>query len=98
MQRDWVGRSVGAGKSCGTLESGKWVGPAKSLAGGEVVAVNEDLVGNPSIANDDPYDAGWLIILKPEDWDSVKGSLVTGSNVSEPYEAKMDSEGFGGCA
>ena len=33
-----VGRSVKAGKSCGTLESGKWVGPAKSAAGGEIVA------------------------------------------------------------
>ena len=92
-----VGRSVRAGKSCGTLESGKWVGPAKSLAGGEVVAVNDALVNEPSIANDDPYDA-WLIILKPEDWDSVKGSLVIGSDVAAPYEAKMDSEGFGGCA
>ena len=38
-----VGRSVQPGKSCGTLESGKWVGPAKSAAGGEVVAVNEAL-------------------------------------------------------
>ena len=85
-----VGRSVRAGKSCGTLESGKWVGP--------VVAVNEDLVAEPSIANDDPYERGWLIILKPEDWDSVKGSLVAGSDVSGPYEAKMDAEGFGGCA
>ena len=92
-----VGRSVRAGKSCGTLESGKWVGPAKSAAGGEVVAVNEDLMANPSLANDDPYDAGWLVILKPEDWDSVKGSLVIGSDVSAPYEAKMDSEGFAGC-
>ena len=27
-----VGRSVRAGKSCGTLESGKWVGPARSAA------------------------------------------------------------------
>ena len=62
------------------------------------MAVNEDLVGNPSIANDDPYDAGWLVILKPDDWDSVKGSLVTGSDVTAPYEAKMDAEGFGGCA
>jgi glycine cleavage system H protein len=92
-----VGRDVRAGKSCATLESGKWVGPAKSAAGGEVVAVNEDLVGDPSIANDDPYDAGWLIILKPEEWDSVKASLVKGSDVATPYEAKMDSEGFGGC-
>ena len=92
-----VGRSVRAGKSCGTLESGQWVGPAKSLAGGEVVAVNEDLVANPSIANDDPYSAGWLVVLKPDDWDSVKGSLVPGREVSGAYEAKMDSEGFGGC-
>ena len=86
-----------AGKSCGTLESGKWVGPAKSLAGGEVVAVNDALVEEPSIANDDPYEKGWLLILKPDDWDSVKGSLVPGSDVTAAYEAKMDSEGFGGC-
>ncbi len=33
-----VGRSVPPGKSCATLESGKWVGPAKSAAGGEVWA------------------------------------------------------------
>ena len=92
-----VGRSVRAGKSCATLESGKWVGPAKSAAGGEVIAINEDLASNPTIANDDPYQAGWLVVLKPEDWDSVKGSLVPGSDVAAPYEAKMDSEGFGGC-
>ena len=93
-----VGRSVRAGRSCATVESGKWVGPAKSAAGGEVVAVNDALVADPSIANDDPYDAGWLAILKPDDWDSVVGSLVVGSEVAAPYEAKMDSEGFGGCA
>ena len=92
-----VGRSVRAGKSCGTLESGKWVGPAKSLAGGEVVEVNEELVNNPSLANDDPYVAGWLVVLKPDDWDSVKSSLTQGTDVAAPYEAKMDAEGFGGC-
>ena len=92
-----VGRAVRAGKSCATLESGKWVGPAKSAAGGEVVAINEDLAANPSLANEDSYEAGWLVILQPEDWDSVKGSLVVGSDVTAPYEAKMDSEGFAGC-
>ena len=49
-----VGRSVKEGKSCATIESGKWVGPAKSAAAGEVVEVNEALVANPSAANDDP--------------------------------------------
>ncbi|MDH3275914.1 MAG: glycine cleavage system protein H [Gammaproteobacteria bacterium] len=92
-----VGRSVRAGKSCGTLESGKWVGPAKSAAGGEVLAVNDDMVANPSIANDDPYNAGWLVVLKPDDWGSVIGTLLTGDAITAPYEAKMDSEGFAGC-
>ena len=92
-----VGRTIKAGKSCGTLESGKWVGPARSAAGGEVIAVNDDLVKNPSIANDDPYEAGWLAILKPDDWESVVGTLVIGSDVTAAYEAKMDSEGFAGC-
>jgi glycine cleavage system H protein len=92
-----VGRAVRAGKSCATIESGKWVGPAKSAAAGEVVAVNEDLVANPALANDDPYDKGWMVVLKPEDWDSVKATLTPGSEVAGPYEAKMDADGFEGC-
>jgi glycine cleavage system H protein len=92
-----VGRAVRAGRSCATVESGKWVGPAKSAAGGEVVAVNEELLSNPSLANQDPY-AAWMVQLKPEDWDSVKGSLTAGGAVAGPYEAKMAVDGFEGCA
>ena len=93
-----VGRSVQAGKSCATVESGKWVGPAKSLAAGEVVEINEALVANPGRANEDPYDAGWLVVLKPEDWAGVKGSLTPGSDVAAAYEQKMAADGFAGCA
>ncbi|MDT8318962.1 MAG: hypothetical protein RQ826_00405 [Xanthomonadales bacterium] len=91
-----VGRKVRPGKSCATVESGKWVGPAKSAAGGEVVAVNEDLVAHPGKANEDPYTA-WMVQLDPEDWDSVKPTLTPGGEVAAPYEARMDSEGFEGC-
>jgi glycine cleavage system H protein len=91
-----VGRAVQAGRSCATVESGKWVGPAKSAAGGEVVAVNEALVANPSMANADPY-AAWMVQLKPENWDSVRATLVPGSVVAGPYEAKMNADGFQGC-
>ncbi|MEO5694774.1 MAG: glycine cleavage system protein H [Usitatibacter sp.] len=93
-----VGREVQPGKSCATVESGKWVGPAKSAAGGEVAAVNEELVAKPSLANDDPYGAGWMVIIKPADWNSVKPSLVPGTAVAAPYEAKMAADGFAGCA
>ena len=60
-------------------------------------AINEALAATPSIANADPYGEGWLIILKPEDWDSVKGGLVAGTQVAGPYEAKMTADGFAGC-
>lgn len=93
-----VGRAVQAGKSCATVESGKWVGPAKSAAGGEIAAVNDDVVNKPSLANEDPYGAGWLIIIKPEDWAAVKATLTPGTAVAAPYEAKMAADGFAGCA
>jgi len=82
--------------SCATVESGKWVGPAKSAAGGEVVAVNEELLSNPSLANQDPY-AAWMVQLQPDDWAAVKPGLVSGADVAGPYEAKMAADGFEGC-
>jgi glycine cleavage system H protein len=92
-----VGKEVKAGKSCATVESGKWVGPAKTAAGGTVVAINEALAANPSLANADPYGEGWLVILKPEEWDGARATLVPGTQVAAPYEAKMTADGFAGC-
>ncbi len=93
-----AGKAIDAGKSCATVESGKWVGPAKSAAGGEVIEVNKALVDTPKLANDDPYDKGWMIVLKPSDWASVKANLTPGAEVGPKYEAKMAADGFAGCA
>lgn len=92
------GRSVKAGKSCATIESGKWVGPARIAFDGEVTEVNEALADNPKLANSDPYDAGWLVKVKSDSWAATKPSLVLGSQVADPYEAKMAEDGFDGCA
>ena len=93
-----VGRKVEAGKSCATIESGKWVGPAKTAAAGEIASVNDELVATPNTANADPYGAGWLLVLKPDNWDAVKAALTPGSAVAAPYEAKMAADGFAGCS
>ena len=76
-----AGRAVQAGKSCATVESGKWVGPAKSLAGGEIAAVNEALVAKPSLANEDPYHEGWLIEIDLADEGELEALMAT-----EDYE------------
>lgn len=93
-----AGRAVDAGKSCATVESGKWVGPAKSAVAGQVAKVNDDLVANPTLANTDPYDKGWFIIIQPTNWDQVKPTLTPGAQVTAKYEAKMAADGFAGCA
>ena len=93
-----VGREVKAGKSCATIESGKWVGPARSAADGEVVAVNAALVEQPNLANQDPYELGWMIVLRPVAWADVRTQLTPGATVTARYEAKMDADAFEGCA
>ena len=93
-----AGRSVEAGKSCATVESGKWVGPAKAAFNSTVVAVNEELAAKPSLANEDPYGKGWLVVLKPADWAAARASLTPGAQVAPKYEAKMAADNFKGCA
>ena len=93
-----AGRRLEAGRSCATIESGKWVGPAKSIAAGEVAEVNAALIAHPALANEDPYGAGWMVIVRPDDWASVKPLLTRGAEVGAKYEAKMQADGFPGCA
>ncbi|MBT3333779.1 MAG: glycine cleavage system protein H [Rhodospirillaceae bacterium] len=92
-----VGRKVKLGKSCATIESGKWVGPAKLATGGEILEINEALVASPEIANVDPYANGWLVKVQPEDWDGVKPQLITGDAIAAAFEAKMRADEFIGC-
>ncbi len=92
-----VGRKVKPGKSCATIESGKWVGPAKLASGGEVVEINDALVATPALANEDPYNQGWLLRVQPDDWAGVKPQLITGDAITAAFEAKMQADDFAGC-
>ncbi len=93
-----AGRSLDEGKSCATVESGKWVGPAKIAFPAEVLEINEVLSGDPKLANSDPYGEGWMVKVKPVDWPAAKAKLTPGTEVAEPYEAKMIADEFVGCA
>ena len=36
--------------------------------------------------------------VRPKDWAAAKPSLVPGTAVAAPYEAKMTADNFAGCA
>lgn len=92
-----VGKNVKQDKSCATVESGKWVGPVKAPVAGEMLAINEAVSANPGLINQDPYGDGWLVKMKPDNWDGDAGALVTGAGAMSGFESKMEADGFGGC-
>lgn len=87
-----AGRTVQKGKSAGTLESGKWVGPVTSPVTGEIAAVNETMKGRPSLINSDPYGEGWFVRVKPTDWAGESTSLVTGDAAVAAYQKFMEEQ------
>jgi glycine cleavage system H protein len=62
-----VGRQLAQNEALGVVESVKAVSDIYSPIGGEVVEVNEALVTSPEIINRDPYEAGWMIKVRPAD-------------------------------
>jgi glycine cleavage system H protein len=91
-----VGRAVEAQKSCATIESSKWVGPARIAFDGVVEAVNEDLVRNPGWLVTDPYGAAWMMIVRPQKADALD-DLVTGDAMAAAYTQWLDDNDFVGC-
>ena len=89
-----VGRRVEAGKSVATAESSKWVGPVPCPVNGEIIEVNETAVADPGIVNRDPYDAGWIAKVRPDDWAAESAGLATGETGIAEYAAFLEREGI----
>ena len=62
-----VGRSFAQGEVAGVVESVKAAADLYMPADGEVVAVNEKLRDDPSLANTDPQGAGWFFKIRLAD-------------------------------
>ena len=62
-----VGTSKSKGDPFGVVESVKAASDVYMPVGGEIVATNEALEDNPGTVNESPFDAGWLIRVKPTD-------------------------------
>ncbi len=76
-----VGATLRAGEAFGVVESVKAASDVYMPIGGTIVAVNDALEGAPEAINKDPYGAGWLIRVKPD-------------NPAE-FDALMDATAYG---
>jgi len=64
-----VGATIAAGEPFATVESAKAVQDLVAPLSGEVVRANEELLDIPELINEDPYEAGWLVVVTPEGFD-----------------------------
>ena len=84
-----AGKTIEAGRSIGTLESGKWTGPVKAPVSGTITEVNEALKDNPSLLNEDPYGKGWVAVLTPSNWDGEVGNLQGADGLEDWIKAEF---------
>ncbi len=75
-----VGTHVRQGDILGTVEAEKMVRPLKAPVAGVVTALNESVLARPLDVNDNPYQSGWLLRLRPDAWDGESSSLLTGED------------------
>jgi len=62
-----IGEKIEANGRFGEVESVKATSDLYSGVGGTVTAVNESLSSDPGAINRDPYGAGWIVKIKPND-------------------------------
>jgi glycine cleavage system H protein len=80
------GDTVEKAGSFGIVESVKAASDLFAPVGGEVVAVNEELVDRPELVNEDPYGTGWMLKVQ-----SGGEAELDGLMTAEEYEAHLKS-------
>jgi len=75
---------IAKGEPFGEVESVKATSELYAGIDGEVVEVNQEVLDNPALLNEDCYDAGWILKIKPSDAGQVD-TLLSASD----YEAQQ---------
>jgi len=60
-----TGTKVQVKDELGVVESVKAASDFYAPVSGEVIAINQAVLENPSLVNNEPYGAGWLVKIKP---------------------------------
>ena len=87
-----VGERTVQSKTMGTVESIKAVSELYSPFSGVVTKVNDDLNSHPELVNKSPYGEGWLLELKPADFESESKNLLDADSYAKHLESTAHKE------
>lgn len=83
-----VGTQLQKGDEILVIESPKAASSIYAPVSGEIVAVNEDLESSPEKINEAPYEGGWIVKIRPTDFEGERDSLLD----YEAYQKKVEEE------
>ncbi len=63
-----------------------------SPVAGTVVEVNPEMDEAPEVINEDPYGEGWLVVIKPEDWESDSQRLFNAPQYFSHMKVEAEEE------
>lgn len=62
-----VGTDIIRNRSLGTVESLNHFGIIRSPISGNVMEINQEIINNPKVVNDSPFERGWIAKIKTKD-------------------------------
>jgi len=74
--------------SFGSIEARKTVAELYAPLSGTVIEVNSELSNAPEFVNDDPYDAGWLVVIEMADTEEM--NLLMSAEFYEDHVSVAD--------
>jgi glycine cleavage system H protein len=74
--------------SFGSIEARKTVAELYAPLSGTVIEVNSELGNAPEFVNDDPYDAGWLVVIEMADTEEM--NLLMSAEFYEDHVSVAD--------
>lgn len=80
-----IGQEVSAGEECCAVESVKAASDIYAPVSGQVVAINEDLDGEPELLNESPFEGGWMFRIQASDPDELDALMS-----AEAYDAQNE--------
>lgn len=89
-----IGARIEQDRSFGVLEFAKAATSSRSPLAGELTAVNEALEKRPALIHRDCYGEGWLVRLRPVDWDTQRPRFPLGEAARDALEEQMRLDGF----
>jgi glycine cleavage system H protein len=91
LQEGSLGKPVQKGRSIAMVESLKYIGPVPAPFAGVLLHGNAAVEAEPELAMRDPYGAGWIAEMAPDDWEAATAELLTGDHAVAAYRKLLDT-------